>query len=257
MGGYIRKKKKTLILKISIMVLFIFIIYNLIKIINWYRDNKENKRIKDEIANSVNEKDEVNIDIEEQSKKSGKYIVDFNTLEEKNPDIVAWLKVNGTDIEYAIVKAKNNEYYLSHNFYKKSSLAGWIFADYKNKFDGTDKNIVIYGHNMKDNSMFSTLKNVIEKSWYDNKENYDITFITENENSIYKVFSVYEIEEEDYYIQTKFNNNKSYKKFLNTIKNRSIKNFNVDIKEENSILTLSTCANSNKYRIVLHAKKDC
>ena len=87
-------------------------------------------------------------------------------------------------------------FYLKHSFDKSNNSAGWIFADYRNKFDGTDKNIIIYGHNMKDNSMFGRLKSVISEDWYNNEDNKYITLITENEIQIYEVFSVYQIEKE-------------------------------------------------------------
>ena len=88
-----------------------------------------------------------------------------------------------------------------------------------------------------------------------NEDNKYITLVTENETQTYEVFSVYQIEAEDYYIKTKFNTEKEFEKFLQTIKKRSIKDFNVDISKKDTILTLSTCANNNKYRVVLHAKK--
>ena len=140
-------------------------------------------------------------------------------------------------------------------FNKKYNSSGWIFADYRNKFDGTDKNLIIYGHNVKDNSMFGSLKNILTKEWYDNEKNYNIKLATEEKNETYRVFSVCQIEEEDYYIQTKFKNSESFSSFIKTLQKRSIKNFNEQISAEDNILTLSTCANNNKYRIVLHAKK--
>ena len=242
-------KKKTNI--ISIILLFIFIIllfYSGTKIVIWYMNNQNNKKISDEIAEFVTV-DETKEDDEE------KYVVDFEKLKEKNSDIVAWLKVKGTNIETTVVKSTNNDYYLTHNFNKEYNSAGWIFADYKNKVDGTDKNIVIYGHNMRDDSMFGSLKNILNSDWYDNEENTNITLYTENEKCIYKVFSIYKIESEDYYITTEFENDKKFEQFVNTIKKRSIKEFDIDVSESDNILTLSTCANNNKYRVVLHAKK--
>ena len=129
------------------------------------------------------------------------------------------------------------------------------FADYRNKFDNTDKNLVIYGHNMRDDSMFGSLKWVINEDWYNNEDNKYITLITENETQVYEVFSVYQIEKEDYYIQTEFSDDNNFEQFVNTIKKRSIKEFNTDVSKDDNILTLSTCANNNKYRVVLHAKK--
>lgn len=103
--------------------------------------------------------------------------------------------------------------------------------------------------------MFGSLKNILTSKWYNNKENYNIIFNIEGKNCIYKVFSVYKIEAEDYYIKTKFSDNKEFEEFINTIKKRSVKNFDINVSKDDSILTLSTCANNNKYRVVLHAKK--
>lgn len=115
--------------------------------------------------------------------------------------------------------------------------------------------MIIYGHNVKDNSMFGSLRNIIKEEWYNNEENYQIILVTEKESLIYKVFSVYHIESEDYYLKTSFANNQEFTQFINAIKSRSIKNFNVELTENDKILTLSTCANNSNYRIVLHAKK--
>ena len=156
-------------------------------------------------------------------------------------------------MEYPVVKATNNSFYLNHSFDKSKNSAGWIFADYKNKFDNTDKNIVIYGHNMRDGSMFGSMLNILDAKWYENEENTNITLYTENEKCIYKVFSIYKIENEDYYIKTEFKNDNEFEEFVKNLKKRSIKDFNVDISKDDNILTLSTCANNNKYRIVLHS----
>ena len=103
--------------------------------------------------------------------------------------------------------------------------------------------------------MFGTIKDVVKEEWYNNDENHEIIFITENEILDYEVFSVYQIETEDYYIQTHFENDEKFEEFINKIKNRSVKDFNTEVNSEDSILTLSTCANNKKYRVVLHAKK--
>ena len=238
------KSKTFIILSIVRMLFLTLLIISAFYIIKWYVNNKQNENLKEKILNAINVENEID----------KKYKVDFDKLKEINKETVAWLKVNGTNIEYAVVKTNNNSYYLNHNFDKKYNSAGWIFADYKNKLDGTDKNIVIYGHNMRDSSMFGTLKNILGEEWHNNEENYVIDFITEKEERKYQVFSVYQIKNEDYYIDTEFENNQ-FKEFIDELKNRSIKDFNVEILAEDSILTLSTCANNNKYRIVLHAKR--
>lgn len=241
-------RKAILNLVIYIMVLSI-LLYSGIKIYKWYKDKTNNNKIVEQIRDTVI----VEGKNEDENKEESK--VDFNKLKEQNSDAVAWIKVNNTNIEYPVVKGSNNSFYLNHNFDKSNNSAGWIFADYRNKFDNTDKNIVIYGHNMKDNSMFGSLKNILNSDWYDNEENTNITLYTENEKCIYKVFSIYEIESENYYIKTEFSDDNNFEQFVKTIKKRSIKEFNIDVSKDDNILTLSTCANNNKYRVVLHAKK--
>ena len=235
------KSKKNIIANILLIIFIALLIISSIEIIKWYKENRENKKVQEKISEAII------IDKE-------KTTIDFEKLKEINKDAVGWIKVNGTDIEYAVVKTNNNSYYLDHNFENEYNKAGWIFADYKNKLDGTDKNIVIYGHNRKDGSMFSSLKNILKEEWYSNEENRKITFITEKEESVYEVFSIYQIEAEDYYITTDFKNGE-FLRYIETVKNRSIKDFNIEVTEEDNILTLSTCGNDNDYRVVLHARQ--
>lgn len=246
-----QKNNKKLLSKIIIILQIIFlgiIIFSIIEIYKWYKENKSNNEIAKQISGYVT------IDNGKEDNDKDKYSIDFEALKQQNSDTVAWIKVNNTEIEYPIVKANDNSYYLTHSFDKSYNSAGWIFANYKNKFDGTDKNIVIFGHNRRDGSMFGTLKNVLDESWYNNETNMDIIFATEDNNYKYRVFSVYQILKEDYYIQTEFDDNE-FSKFIEEVKERSIKNFNEKVSEKDTILTLSTCANDNKYRVVVHAKK--
>ena len=238
-----KKYKKTILNLILYIILLSILIYSGIKIFKWYKDKTNNNKIAEQIKSTVI--------VEEEN--GDEYTVDFNKLKEQNNETIAWLKVNNTNVEYPVVKGTNNSFYLNHSFDKSNNSAGWIFADYRNKFDNTDKNIVIYGHNMRDGSMFGSMLNILNAKWYENEENTNITLYTENEKCMYKVFSVYKIENEDYYIKTEFKNDNEFEEFIKTLKKRSIKDFNVS--KDDNILTLSTCANNNKYRVVLHAKK--
>ena len=239
-----KKKLFNVVMRIIELIFLILLVYSSINIFKWYNNNKENKQIINEIAESVT--------INEDTNEEKKYKINFEELKQKNSDTVAWLKIENTNIEFPIVQANNNSYYLTHNFDKKYNVAGWIFADYKNKLDGTDRNIVVYGHNMRNNSMFGSLKDVITEEWYNNEENKYITFVTENDYQTYKVFSVYQIKTEDYYIQTEFKSNE-FTEFIDTITKRSKKDFGINVSKEDTILTLSTCSNNNKYRVVLHS----
>ena len=209
-------------------------------------DNNEN------IKEIINEKIET---IEPESKdEKVKYNIDFTSLKEINSDTVAYIKVNNTNIDYVVVKGKNNEYYLKYNFEKKWNTAGWIFADYHNKFDEADKNIVIFGHNTRDGSMFETLKNVLNKDWYENNENHEVVLVTEMGTYYYEVFSTYSIVAEDYYINTQFNSIEEFGKFIKEIKSRSVHDYGSEVSDNDKILTLSSCLGDGKKRVVLHAK---
>ena len=239
-----KKKLFNVVMRIIELIFLILLVYSSINIFKWYNNNKENKQIINEIAESVT--------INQETNEEKKYKINFEELKQKNSDTVAWLKIENTNIEFPIVQANNNSYYLTHNFDKEYNVAGWIFADYKNKLDGTDRNIVVYGHNMRNNSMFGSLKDVITEEWYNNEENKYITFVTENDYQTYQLFSVYQIKTEDYYIKTEFKSNE-FTEFIDTITKRSKKYFGINVSKEDTILTLSTCANNNKYRVVLHS----
>lgn len=243
-----KSKKNTMLFWIVCLILVGILIFSGIKIYKWYKENNNNNKIIEKVSEAVIIKDD-------EPEENNKYVINFEALKKQNSETVAWLKVNNTKIEYPVVKNKNNDYYLTHSFDKSENSAGWIFADYKNKFDGKDKNIVVYGHNRRDGSMFGSLKNILSSKWYNNEENQNVIFNINGQNYTYRVFSVYQIEKEDYYIKTNFSSNNEYEKFLNTIKKRSVKDFKEDVSKDDTILTLSTCANNNMYRVVLHAKR--
>lgn len=94
---------------------------------------------------------------DEPEKETGKEI-DFEGLRKINEDLVAWIQIPGIGVDYPVVQGEDNEYYLYHTFQKENNKAGSIFLDYRNHDDFTDRRVILYGHNMKDGSMFSNLK---------------------------------------------------------------------------------------------------
>lgn len=241
------KRIKKIILLILIIICSIMTIYFLYKVFTWKKDNKENIIIKNELDKLITE-------IETEEENEDYYDIDFEALKEINPDTVAYLKVNNTKIDYVVVRGNNNSYYLNHNFDKKINVAGWVFADYHNEYDGSDKNLVIFGHNMKNGSMFGTLKYVLRDEWYENKDNHKILLVDERGTHYYEVFSTYVINNEDYYINTNFNSDDDFYDFIFNLKSRSVNDYNVSLDKEDSILTLSTCSSGGTKRVVLHAK---
>ncbi len=241
------KNKKKTIAKIITYLFALGIMFAIINIIIWYVEKNNNAIIMKDI--------EQNITIIKDDKGNNKLKINFTDLKKINPDTIGYLEVNNTNINYIVVQAEDNKFYLKNNFYKESNRHGWIFADYRNTLNGNDKNIVIYGHNTRDGSMFGTLRRVIKENWYTNEDNHIVTFNLNGEEKKYQVFSSYSIPVEDYYISTDFKDNNEFKEFLNTIKKRSVYNYNVELTENDHILTLSTCTGNGSKRMVLHAKE--
>lgn len=179
--------------------------------------------------------------------------VDFKELKEVNKDVVAWIMVDGTSVNYPIVKTDNNSYYLDHDIKGNFKSSGWVFMDYRNNSDLSDDNTIVYGHNLPNQTAFGSLNNLFSDEWFE-KSNHYIVVLTEKGKYVYEVFSIYEINPETYYLQNNFYK-KEYKEFINTIENRSIYDFNVYVETTDQIITLSTCTEDNKNRKVVHAKK--
>ena len=123
-----------------------------------------------------------------------------------------------------------------------------------NNIDNLSDNTVIYGHGRLDKTVFGSLKNALNKSWQNNKDNYIIWLSTEKENMMFQIFSIYTIEKESYYIETNFKTTKDKETWLNTMKERNKGIKTTDVSSTDKILTLSTCENAYGGRIVVHAK---
>lgn len=180
--------------------------------------------------------------------------VNLNYYIQKNSETVAWLQVNGTKVNYPVVQNKDNNFYLEHDFYKRKTKNGWIFADYRDDFTKFKNNTIIYGHNLINDTMFGTIPNLLKKNWYSNKNNHYIKLSTKTTNSIWQIFSVYKIEPTTDYLQTSFNSAITYQEFLYKLKNRSVHKFNVDLNYTDKIITLSTCDDTGTKRVAIHAK---
>lgn len=263
----IKLKWKNIILILIFLILFITLNISIYNIIKWKLDsNKTNEEINtiQENTNIEEVKDNKGTEIIKQAKKIPKenpywdYIkmnmidVNFDNLKKINSDVVGWIKVNGTNINYPFVQSKDNKYYLTHSFNKSYNNAGWVFLDYRNN-NINNRNTIIYAHGRTDKTMFGTLRKVLNNGWINNTNNYVIKISTEKENSLWQIFSIYHIATTNDYLQTEFKDEREYQRFLNILKNRSNHNFNTSITSNDTILTLSTCYNDSK-KMVVHAK---
>lgn len=235
------KKLKKVISGLFMLIFGTLLVFSLYKIHIWQKDSGEVRQIANQIAELKS------------SNSDNNNMIDFAKLNSINSDTVAWLSVPGTNVDYPVVQAKNNEYYLNRSFEKRYNQAGWIFADYRNNFRVLDKNNLIYGHGRVNGMMFSTLKNVLKNEWHTNQENHLITLITPTKQTKWEVFSVYRIDTTSDYLSVSFNNDKEFADFLKLIKERSVYDFGNSPVITDKVLTLSTCQNRS-VKIVLHAK---
>lgn len=177
---------------------------------------------------------------------------DLSKLQDINKETIGFLTIKNTNVNHPFVQHYNNIYYTSHDFYNKENINGWIYMDYRNNNELNSQNTIIYGHNS--DVMLGSLKNVLEKSWYTNKNNQIITINTFKETLNYQIFSIYTIPDTNDYLITNFSSDDSYEYFINMIKKRSIYDFNNDVTTNDKIITLSTCYKNNNNKLVIHAK---
>ena len=263
-GNILRYKGKPVI-PIIIIALCLTVYFICIFISSrWYVQNLKIKYLSSDIIASTKvleqEQKEIINKEEYNPKDNNKYSdvsfisVNFDDLIAKNNETVGWIKVNNTNVNYSILKHTDNEYYLKHDFNKNYNIYGWVFADYRDDFEYFGNNTIVYAHNMTDRSMFGSLVWCLRESWYTNNENQFIKISTPKSNTIWKIFSIYTIKPEVYYLKTYFESPEEHQIFLNVLKGRSIHNFNEDVTPNDKILTLSTCSDDGTKRVVIHAK---
>lgn len=181
---------------------------------------------------------------------------------EENPETAGWITVPNTNIDNVVVQTDNNEYYMDKDFYGNRNIAGQIYIDFRcvaNDYDENQSdNIVIYGHNQADNTMFGTLKKYKIKK--DNTKNFDFylenpTFKFSNlyEEYTYKIIAMFVIEVEpyqtrdgvifDYHNYINFGGDREFSEFESNILARTAVNTGVDFDSNDKYITLSTCSN--------------
>ena len=255
------------VIVVFLLIFLVIFVFSAYQIYAWYSDNKKVDNLSDDVLKNTKVKEKKDNDNteninppEDASNDYWDYIkmnlleVDFNELLKKNPDTVGWIEVKGTNINYPIVQTTDNSYYLNHAFDGSKNEAGWVFMDYRNDPVNFNQNTILYAHSRLTGSMFGSLKNILNSSWYSNKENHIIRLSTPTENTMWQVFSVYTIPKESYYITPNFNSNEAYQEFLNTMKSRSEVEFSAEVNTNDKILTLSTCKDNFGNRVVMHAK---
>lgn len=241
------KYKKLRITLIAILtVIFAVSAFHIIKIAHDYKTaDKAHSELQNKYVTPVdptvapnNSTEKINIPI----------IIDFESLLQENKDIVGWLYCPDTPINYPVVKGKDNNQYLRADLNGKYLISGTLFVDYRNGNIGDDRNYIVYGHNMKNSTMFGTLVKYKEQSYYDAHP--ILYFLTPNDNYIIELCAG-AVVKRDFGI---YNPTPEETVIVDFIGKSTFKSA-VEIMESDNIITLSTCSYEfNNARYVLLGK---
>lgn len=183
--------------------------------------------------------------------------VDFDALRENGPDIIGWLTLPGTVINYPVTQAEDNDYYLRHLYDGTYNKVGCLFADYENEADFSDRNTIIYGHNMRDGSMFAALNRYDEQSYFDSHP--QMYLVTPEDGLIMEIFTAFVAEPAESGSDTspwrlEWKDDGAYTTWLTAMKDRSVVESDVKVTSSDKVLTLSTCTPGGADRFIVMGK---
>lgn len=179
--------------------------------------------------------------------------VAFDELRALNEDVIGWIEIPDTQVNYPILKGEDDAYYLNHTFNHTVNSSGSIFMEVLNSPDFTDLHTIIYGHNMKNGAMFGELKEYKSPSFL---VAHPLIYIDlEDGTHAYEIFSCYQttVKSDSYTIG--FERNDEYSAFLKKLKDRADYDTGVEVSVVDDIISLSTCDKSGTKRYLVHAKK--
>ena len=180
--------------------------------------------------------------------------VDFKALREKNPNTVGWLYVGSCGISYPIVQGEDNDYYMNHTFEGTVNSSGAIIMDYRDDKYLKDWNTFIYGHNMKNGSMFGSLKKLLNDETLYDSDPYIYVYLP-GYIYRYKIFSYYK-DKPDSKMYWTADTLQEYRQYIRDALSLSVRDLGVETSEENNMVTLVTCSGSGagKMRFFVHGE---
>lgn len=176
--------------------------------------------------------------------------VDIAALKKENPDTVGWIYYPAVGINYPIMQDKDNKYYMNHTFKGEKNAAGSIFLDTAGSAEFTDENTMVYGHNMRNGSMFGALKNIRNEGMAE--ENPYIWVFLESGNYRYRICSWHDAKTTDDSFRTKFETEEEKKAYIQHISELAEEKTGRELKPKDKILTLSTCTSDSSVRFLVH-----
>ncbi len=242
-----RNKAKKAIIIIVVIILFLLCACGVVYLV-W---NAYNNYMAQNIYNNLNEQ---YVNEVEETPELLENPIDFESLQKINSDVYAWIKVPGTIIDYPILQNEQDDYYLRRSIYKKYLLAGTIFSNKCNAKDFSDPVTLVYGHNMRDDTMFYMLHNYEDKEFFDKNEYFYI--YTPGHKLTYRIVSALKYDNRRITTVYDFTQESEIRDFQYSILTPKFELFNsrdITLNTESKIVTLSTCfANQPEYRYLVN-----
>ena len=240
------KKAKVMRMVLNALIIIVscvllFCVYKLYTIWQGYNSNQKTQSQVQDLFYGQDTNAEQSVSGEETDKIS----IEENTIKPLDPviaaneDTVGWIKVEDTVIDYVVVQGEDNDEYLHKGFYGEYNSAGTIFLDYRNEIGGSRQNLIVYGHRMKDDSMFGELGEYLDYGFY--QQHPSFTFITEEGEYSCEVFAVYRCTTEVDYCQPTFSSDEAMMEYIQGCKDRSEHKMAVKVTAADTLITLSTC----------------
>lgn len=191
---------------------------------------------------------EVQIDEAKVDSKTTERMLQVQELQKENPDVVGWIEIEETNINYPVLQGTDNSYYMTHNYKKEETKDGSIFLDKDYDWSIPSSNLLMYGHNMGDGAMFQDLLKYEDEEFY--KQHPIVRFTTATEDAEYEIISafksrVYYKSEKNvfrYYYFINADNEEEYNEFVNNAKEASFYDTGKDAEYGDQLMTLSTCS---------------
>ena len=242
-----------------------FIIFSMVVLamIYWFcfiKPSILNARESKAISNIINEVDISDVP-EEQIKDKTDMQLKVSELKSQYTNLVGWIRIEGTNIDYPVMQWTDNEHYLTHSYDGSKSKLGSIYLHKDADVNKPSSNFIIYGHNITTGVMFNELLNYKKESFYN--EHKIIKFTTENKDAEYEIVSVFvsKVYNQNenvfkYYSFIDASNETEYNNYINNVKQRSLYNTGIEAKYGDQLITLTTCEYSQKNgRIVVVARE--
>ena len=243
----------------SILLIALSTIY-IVKFFSIKKEAIEERNLLNEIK--INENIQLAKVENEQKEKENERIKQVKTLKSENSDIIGWIEIENTKINYPVLQTTDDEYYLTHNYKKEKTEKGSIFLSKDYNWDRPSDNLQIYGHNLGNGEMFQELLKYTDEKFY--KEHPNIRFTTANEDSIFEIIAVFKSKvyyksDKDvfrYYYFINAETEKEYNDFIENAKKASLYKINATAKYKEQLMTLSTCSyHTEDGRFVVVARK--